>query len=272
MTKEVSTLVPWFGSNRTNAAEPGKLFGKLDWCGVPFAGGMSELLYIQARGLLVNDLHRDVINLARVVANDNLRDWLIEKADSMPFHPDVLMKAQQQCNVIPAPFTDAQPERALAYFVACWMGMSARSGTDKEFGGNISSRFTASGGGSNVRYRSAIKALEEFGKVLREAEFSTLDFRDFLAKCHDRPGHGIYVDSPWPDDGASYLHKFTEQDQRDLANMLKSFEYTHVVVRFGDHPLIHELYDNNDWHWRFITGRTQSNNDKAEVLLTNWEV
>lgn len=268
MSKEVSTLVPWFGSNRTNAAEVGKLFGKLDWCGVPFAGGMSELLHINARGLLVNDLHRDVINLANVIANPEGRAWLVNEADNMPFHPDCLKSAQEFCKT-ESKFIAPDCERALWYFVSCWMGRSAQSGTDDEFSGNCSARFTASGGGSNVRYRSAIKALEEFGKVLREAEFSTLDFRAFLAKCHDRPKHGIYVDAPWPDDGESYKHKFTEQDQRELASGLKHFEYTRVVVRFGDHPLIRELYA--DWNWHFITGRTQGNNAKAEVLLTNWE-
>jgi DNA adenine methylase len=273
VSKEVSTLAPWFGSNRTNAAEPGKLFGKLDWCGVPFAGGMSELLYINARGLLVNDLHRDIINLANAVSYGAGRKWIAEQASAMPFHPDVLTSAQKWCkeNPLPPDNPAIDASRALWYFVCVWMGRSAQSGTDDEFSGKLSARFTASGGGSNVRYRSAIKALENFGRVLKDAEFSTLDFREFLGKCHDRPKHGIYVDAPWPDDGAGYKHKFTEADQRELANMLRHFEYTRVVVRFGDHPLIHELYPDDLWTWHFVTGRTQGNNDKAEVLLTNWE-
>lgn len=249
------------------AAEIGKLFDGCEWVGIPFAGGMSEVPHIKARGLLVNDLHLDIINLAQVVAVESTKDWLKIAADAKAFHPQSLTSAQEFCKTMPK-VNFADPERALNYFVAVWMGMSGMAGTDKEFNGNLAMRFTASGGGSNTRYRSAIEALDAWNATLRRCEFSTLDFRTFFAKCQDRPKHGLYVDAPWPDDGCGYKHKFTLDDQKDLARYLSQFEYMRVVVRFGDHPLIHDLYPDDEWDWRFLESRTQGNNAKREVWLT----
>lgn len=269
MSKTTTALAPWYGSNRMLGSEVGLELGKLDWVGIPFAGGMSELLHIKARGMLVNDLHRDVINLARVVKDDEFFKWFVDEAADAPFHPDVLANAQAELREWGKPpgihYIDAQ--RALKYFICCWMGRSALPGTGAEYHGNLAVRYTASGGGSNVRYRSAIDSLTAFHTVLQAAEFTVEDFSEFLEKCHDRAGHGIYVDAPWPDDGDGYQHRFTVNDHHELAGMLQRFKLTRVVVRFGDHPLIRELY--SGWNWRMLTSRTQANGAKAEALILN---
>ncbi len=149
------------------------------------------------------------------------------------------------------------------------MGRSGQAGTDSEFDGGLAMRFTASGGGSNTRYRSAVESLEAWGHTLKRCEFSCLDWRVFLTKCQDRPKHGMYVDAPWPKDGGNYRHKFTEQDQRDLAAALGKFDQMRIVVRYGDHPLIRELYPESAWTWHMMTSRTQGNNEKSEALIIN---
>lgn len=249
--------------------EVGKAMSGCEWVGIPFAGGMSEVPHITARALLVNDLHRDIINLANVVAHGDGNAWLRDAAQQMPFHPDVLKQAQDYCNGNPIELNGCDPLRALWYFVAVWMGRSANAGTDGELTGNLAMRFTASGGGSNVRYRSAIESLEAWGKTLKRCEFSCLDFREFLAKCHDRPKYGIYVDAPWPDDGDGYKHKFTPEQHLLLATRLEEFTKTRVVVRFGDHPMIRDLYRESHWDWKPLTSRTQANEDKSEFLILN---
>jgi len=67
--KPITALAPWFGSNRTLAENVGTALAGCQWVGVPFAGGMCELLQIKARSLLVSDLHRHVLNLAAVAAD-----------------------------------------------------------------------------------------------------------------------------------------------------------------------------------------------------------
>lgn len=267
----IGAIAPWFGSNRMLAPIVGQEIGRVDWCGVLFAGSMSEVRCIKARSILVNDKHRDVINLARVIASPDGRDWLIKQASALPFHPDVLEDAQQACKSEELLCGTIDRGRALNYFVAVWMGRSAKAGTGDEFDGGLAVRYTASGGGSNVRYRSAIESVEAWGKIFEDCEFTAEDFRVFLDKCHDRKGHAIYSDAPFPEKGGGYRHTFTLSDHRELAAKLARFDQARVVIRFYDHPLIRELYpEGSHWTWRRLDGRDQANDaKKPEVLIIN---
>lgn len=46
MSRSVKTLLPYFGGNRTNAKTVGELLAGCRWVGIPFAGGMPELLIV----------------------------------------------------------------------------------------------------------------------------------------------------------------------------------------------------------------------------------
>jgi site-specific DNA-adenine methylase len=93
---------------------------------------------------------------------------------------------------------------------------------------------------------------------------------EFLVRCEDSPGHGIYCDPPFPGPGDRYKHQFSEDSHRMLAQKLATFTKTRVVCRFYDHPLIRELYPEERWTWVRLKGRDQANNgDKQELLLIN---
>jgi DNA adenine methylase len=271
---KTTSLVPWFGTNRMTAMNVGDELRGLEWLGIPFAGGMSELAHVSCRSIVVNDIHRHLINLATVVAEKN--DAFAFQLALAPFHPDVLQSAQEFCvkaevqgfNVLEID-DQASLDWAYAYFICCWMGRSAKAGTEDEFKGGLSTRWTSSGGDSNTRYRSAIESLEEWQKIMQRCNFTTVDFREFLSKCKDQPKHGIYCDPPFPDAKDKYKHGFTENDHRDLAGVLRTFKQTRVVLRYYDHPLIREQYPESKWTWRRFDGRKQSNEAAPEVLITN---
>lgn len=282
----VTALANWFGSNRLLAPEVGRQLGKLEWCGVPFVGGCCELGYIDTRTGLAADLHRDLINLARVVRIPTLKDELCRNLDMAIFHPDELAAAQKRCrdrsaNSVSTLFGDPEtmPVEAARqygsvawaydYFICSWMGRGGQSGVDKEFDQTISFRWTASGGDSCKRFRSAAESLDAWCETFKPWNFIVKDAFSFLDEVKDLKGYGIYLDPPWPDDGAIYKHKFTEQMQRDLAKDLCRFNDTRVVVRYGNHPLIRELYPETHWHWITQTSKAQSNNDVHEVLILN---
>lgn len=185
----------------------------------------------------------------------------------LPFHPDVLAGSQGCCKLREAQIPSVS--RAVDYFICIWMGRSHRCGTVDEFNGGLSRRWNANGGDSNTRYRSALRSLVGWSRIMRRCAFDCMDAFEFLSKCQDNTGHGIYVDAPWPDDGSRYKHTFSEDDQRRLASVLAGYCHARVVVRFGDHPLVRELYPEPKWTWRRMTGRTQTNADKAEVLILN---
>lgn len=267
-TAEMATraLGPWFGSNRTNAQAVGEELRGCSWVGVPFAGGMSELPYINATTMVVSDKHRHIVNLASVVATQRLE--LVKILRALPFHPDVLKAAQEFCKSR-EPDGMRDLEAALHYFICVWMGRSHKAGTVDEFNGGLSRRWNSNGGDSNTRYRSALRSLAAWEGIMRRCSFDVMDCFEFLPACKDEPGHGLYVDPPWPKDGDKYRHKFTPDDHVRLRDLLASLKASRVVIRYGDHPLIRSLYSGPQWVWRNVSGRTQTNESKAEVLILN---
>lgn len=269
---EVTALAPWFGSNRMLAAHVGDKLAACNWVGVPFGGGLSELLHIKASTIVVSDLHRHIINLARTVQSDELRRELITWLEWTGFHPDVLAEAQHRCREYEndrkvGPLEGLNPSWAFSYFVSQWCGRSGEAGTDAEFKGNLPVRWTASGGDSAKRFRSATESLEEWGQIFRRCNFLCLDVFEFLDKVKDLPKHGLYLDPPFPDAGDVYTHKFTEDLQRALALRLLAFKNVRIVCRFYDHPLIREIYPEKIWTYVPLVGRKSSNAEAAELLL-----
>lgn len=273
---KTTALVPWFGANRMLGHTVGEELRGCKWVGVPFAGGMSELAHIKASTIVVSDLHRHVINLALCTKDEEARKVLIWTLDQLPFHPDALKAAQDACREIEQleaakhPCSTGSVGWAVHYFVACWMGRSGKCGIDDEFNGSVSVRWNANGGDSNKRYRSAVESLHAWGEIMRRCNFVVQDVFEFLDRCEDSKGHGIYCDPPFPGPGDRYKHQFTPAQHKQLALCLFQFKQARVVCRFYDHPLIRELYPESSWTWRRLKGRDQANNgEKPEVLLIN---
>ncbi len=258
-------FVQWFGANTEHADKLGQLLDGCRFIGVPFAGGMSEVPFFTAKQILVNDLHRHIINLCWCVVDDSRRTWLAEWADKLPYHPDVLAEAQEVVRNWKWPNDEKNADVALWYFVCVWMGRGGEAGTPNETKGALPIRWNANGGGSNRRYRTAIEALDEWGKAFKRCEFVCMDAFAFLDRFQDREEHGLFVDAPWPDEGDGYVHRFSESDQRRLAIALDSFKKARIIVRYGDHPLIRELYDS--WEWIPLESRNQANVRKPEYLI-----
>jgi len=270
---KIKTVVPWFGSARTVAERIGEHLTGFKWVGIPFCGGLSEVLYIQARSIVCNDMHRHMINLAQVLKDATLGPAMIESLRDELFHPETLAHAQATSadtdndQLIPMGARALNYEAARQYFIACWMGRSGNAGGDREFTGNLSVRWNANGGDSNTRYRSAVESLAAWRKVIQRCNFTCMDCFEFLETCEDDPEHAIYCDPPWPEDGDVYRHKFTREHHTRLAQILTRFQNARVVVRINTCSLVDELYPRGLWNWNQQTSRTQGNNDKVEVIL-----
>lgn len=267
----ITSLSPWFGSNRTLVPHVGELLRGCRWVGVPFAGSMTELIYIDAPTLVVSDLHRHVINLARVASDSVLNRMLRTLLRTTVYHPYTLAHHQKRAKEWSEYWERSGQdhgvvEAAHSYFVASWMGRSGKAGTDNEYTGKLPIRWTATGGDSCTRFRSAASSLKAWINVLRRANFVVQDVFEFLGNVKDCRGHGLYCDPPFPEVG-NYTHKFTEDQHRRLADRLGRFCDTRVVCRFYDHPLIRELYPESLWAWNHFEGRKQSNASAHEVLL-----
>jgi DNA adenine methylase len=275
MTRQVTTLAPWFGSNRTLAHRVGEELKGCKWVGIPFAGGMSEIRYIEAPTIVVNDLHRNVINLARVAADPVAGPKLYRRLRREGFHPDVLTEAQDKaaCPMYEPAGWDWRTtglEWAFWYFIATWMNRSAKAGTGDEFKGQLPIRWTSSGGDSCTRFRSATNAIVEWRRTFRRCNFTVMDCFDFLKQVKDEDRHGLYCDAPFPGPGDDYRHAMTDEEHQAWAERLVKYKRLRIVCRFYDCDLVRRLYPETHWTWKHQQGgRDQANQAKPEVLLVN---
>lgn len=278
---KIRALAPWFGGARRMAEQIGPRMGRCRIAFVLFAGGLPELPYIQTQSGVATDLHRHIINLAQVVANDRLLVELIRRVDRLLYHPDVLAQAQARCldreagangpGLFAAGGDDGiDVGWAADYFVCCWMGRGGYSGRGGELTQPLAVRYTASGGSSARRWRSAVESLPAWGRVLARWEFVRTSGLELAERLKPQEGAAVYADPPWVGAGDEYTHRFTTEQHQRLAReaaRLAGCGYR-VVLRYGDDPLIRGLYPAEEgWEWTEHTSLDQRNGEVAEVLI-----
>lgn len=262
---KTKSALSYFGSDSEVAAQ---LASMLDGCKhvtIPFVGGASILPHLKARAIVANDLNSLAINFYRCISGkygSEIRDNLINWCEITLSHPD---EVQYAARCLESPL---YMDQAWAYWAICWIGRKGKGGT-KHVVGMPSVRRTANGGTNASRIRAAADDLKAWAKHFERCEWECTDFRELLPKVADNQECGLYVDPPWIDAGRDYLHTFTDSDHNDLYLHLQRFKETTVVIRYGDHPRIRELYD--DWFIIDASSRTQVNSIKGEVWITNKE-
>lgn len=269
MTTKMKTksALSYFGSDSEVAPQ---LAAMLDHCNhvtIPFVGGASILPHLKARAIICNDLNGLAINFYQVlsgVAGDTAKWLLLQRCEHTLAHPSDLQAATS----ILASGDASRDSLAWAYWAQCWLGRKGTGGTTKAHKSNPSMRWTANGGTNASRITSAAVGLKEWADTFRRCEWTDWDFRKVLGKVADQPGIGLYCDPPWIGAGDDYLHRFNEADHRDLAALLGRFEHTAIVIRYGDAPLLRELYPAESWHWIEAASRTQANKVREEVWIT----
>lgn len=258
--------LPYFGSDAAVARELGALLDHCRHVTIPFAGGLSILPYLRAAAVVASDIHGDVINFYRHASGrhgQEKQQELLAMCQATLSHPQelddamALLRGDSRTNAL---------HRAWAFWAACWIGRKVKGGS-RNMGGSPSVRRTPEGGSNATRIKSAAKDLQEWMRQFARCEFQASHYREVLEHAADRRDCGIYIDPPWVTAGRNYLHSFTESDHRDLAMLLRRFTSTTVVVRYGDEPLVRELYSD----WKIVRGesRNQANRPNSELWLIN---
>lgn len=264
MLKTKSAL-SYFGSDSEVAESLALMLDHCKHVTIPFVGGASILLHLKARAIVANDLHDLAITFYRVMAGRfgaEVKDRMIRLCQRTLSHPDELGMAKAFAN------TDEPLAKAWALWAMCWIGRKGKGGT-KHQGGLPSVRRTANGGTNASRIRAAADDLAEWAKHFERCEWESVCFRDLLPKVADNHECGVYCDPPWVGAGDAYLHSFSKQDHVDLAKCVARFAETTVVIRYGDHQLIRDLYSGPRWRIIEAESRTQANSVKGEIWITN---
>lgn len=244
----------------------------------PFCGSMAVLLAKPpCRTEVVNDLHADLVNLARVIQSPTEGPRLYRRLRRVlacqELFRDALALVRSEPSPGPRPLADS--DRAFSYFIASWQGMNGVAGTS-HFNTNFCRRFTASGGDPGARWSGAVRSIPSWRRRIEKVQVLSTDGIELCEKIEDKDGTVIYADPPYLVKGAKYLHDFAAADHQRLAAALARFRRTRVVVSYYDHPDLAGLYPG--WHVRRVNVAKRLVNqgkavngrvDAPEVLLSN---
>lgn len=247
---KIAAINPWFGSKRRLAPTIIQELGKHRAYWEPFCGSMAVLLAKpEASAETVNDLHGDLINLARVIAHRSAGPELYRRLRRTWMHKDIFEASAEEFRArghSPAP-SEPDVERAYGFFICSWLGRNGVQGT-QSYNQGYCVRYTKNGGHGSTRFNSCIDSIPAWRRRLRRVTILNQDAFDLLARIEDAPGVSLYADPPYLVKGAKYVHDFNDgfmsqmNDHERLADALSRFKKTRVVVSYYDHPSLAALY------------------------------
>lgn len=274
----INALAPWFGGKRTMAPAIVAAIGPHVAYWDVFCGSMAVLLAKPpCRTEVVNDLHGDLVNLARVLQSPTLGPGLYRRLRRALCSQELFAESLAVVRSGPVPGGDSpDADRAYHYFVASWQGMNGVAGTSA-FNTNFARRFSTLGGDPGARWVGAVRSIPAWRRRLERVQVLRSCGIEICEKIEDREGVAIYCDPPYLVKGLKYLHDFAAADHARLAAALRRFARTRVVVSYYDHPDLAALYPG--WHRRDVRaakslvnqGRrdAKGRTDAPEVLLSN---
>lgn len=278
---KIKALAPWFGGKRNLAPKIVEVLGKHRVYWEPFCGSMAVLMAKPPCVMeTVNDLHADLINLARVIRDPLLGPQLYRQLRRTLMHEEIFKESAARYRAVDWGYLKgiAEPnvKRAYDYFLLSWIGRNGVAGTSN-YNQGYCARYTANGGHAAKRFKSAIGSISAWRRRMANVTILDRDAFELLERIDDKAGTAIYIDPPYLKKGAKYIHDFEESDHQRLAELLQRFSRARVVVSYYDHPKLAELYP--DWQRIELNvtkslvsqGRRDKNNKVkvVEVLLVN---
>lgn len=272
---KIKALAPWFGAKRNLAPMIVELLGKHSVYWEPFCGSMAVLLAKPTCSMeTVNDLHHDLINLARVIQDRKQCLELYRRLRRVLMHEDLMDEAKDK---IQETF-EVGVERAYWYFLNSWIGRNGNAGT-RFYNQHFSRRYTAKGGSPSQRLNSTVTSIPAWRRRLRRVCILNMDGFEILERIDDTIDLSVYVDPPYFKKGAKYIHDFEQEDHVRLAELLHRFKKATVVLSYYDHPKLEELYPDFSKEKIIVSkalahqGDRGKNKTKAiEVLLSNKKI
>lgn len=278
---KITALAPWAGSKRTLASTIGSVIGPHSAYFEPFCGSMSVLLGKRRASMeTVNDLHGDLVNLARVIQDEALGPNLYKRLRRTLFcqelFTDVHKGFREEGLAFDVP-NMVDLERAVRFAIYSWFGRNGTIGTNS--GNNFCVRYTSNGGSPSTRWTGWVSSIPFFHKRLKGVIILREDGFKVFERMEDKATTVAYLDPPYIQKGFQYEYDFAADDHERLAKLARTFTKTRIVISYYDHPDLAKLYPGWTKLPVSITKAMNSQGKRGakekavkapEVLLINW--
>lgn len=241
---KILAVAPWFGSKRTLAPRIVEEMGPHRKYDEPFCGSMAVLFAKNpTRCETVNDLHGELINLARVLRVEFTAVELYRRLSRFVMHEGLFEEAAERYRARGHASAGEQPDvdRAEDFMVCSWYGRNGVAGTSS-YNQGFCVRYTANGGHAATRWMSAVDSIPAWHQRLRHVTILNRDGFEIIERLDDDPAAVVYVDPPYITKGAKYIHDFASADHARLAELLRRFKLARVIVSYYEHPDVDRLY------------------------------
>jgi len=264
----IKSVCPWFGGKRTLAPFVVQELGRHTQYFEPFCGSMAVLFAKEpSQKETVNDLHGDLVNLARVVQRVDDAEKLYDRLQRYVLCEELLRDAGAYLEADDDKSLRDPVEWAYQYFVASWTQRNGVAGTDRQVY-QIAVRWTKNGGSPTVRFRNAANSIPAWHERLKNVVILHRDAFQILDRFEDCTETAIYVDPPYiaesrtgyetsQGEHSRYRHEFShggaglfgrKDDHSRLREMLAMYKKARIIVSYYDCPRVRELYRG----WTFL--------------------
>lgn len=246
--------IPYFGGKQLMAGKLLPLFPSHKTY-VEVFGGAASLLFAKEPSPVevYNDLDSDLVNFMQVLRDrDGMFPDFYNRACLSPYSRDEWLFCRDHLNDDPSPV-----ERARRFFVLARFS----------FGGLIGNSFGIDVTGSKrgmvqkaSAYQGVLGILPKLGERLVSVLIENKDFRN-LIQVYDTEEAFFYLDPPYVPEtrrSGAYKHEMTEDDHRDLVELLRSIKGKAMLSGYPN-----KLYDSLGWNkqeWNTVcsaAGRTR---------------
>jgi DNA adenine methylase len=258
----VKSPLIWFGGKGKVAHHITKHFPSHTCYVEPFGGAAHVIAHKSPVDCEVyNDIDETLVNFL-LVANSRT-DELAEACEAIPYSRALYEKWKREA----PPKSDF--DRAVRFFYINRSGI-AKGNADEGYCTNTGWRHSNSTNTARA-YNRAADNIRTFAKRMKDVMIDSRDFREII-RVYDAPHTLFYVDPPYIGREKYYAGNFSEQDHRDLAEMLCKAEGKVILSYYAD-PLLDELYP--DWSRETFQAARQvvngNNNKSEELLLMNFD-
>lgn len=276
----ITAVAPWMGSKRQLSGRIIETLGEHHAYFEPFCGSMAVILNKPlARHEVVNDLNRDIVNVATVLKTRPLAAELLVRLH-FTLAAEELYRESRRMTMEPYRGRLGDVDRAYHALVMWWLGRNGIAGTKPSETG-FSARFTARGGSGGVRFRNLVSSIPWFAKRLERVDVLNQDAITLIDKIPDEPGAVVYCDPPYFVKAKKYQHDFESADHDRLAKALGRFKRVRIVLSYYPHPRLEALYPPDRWNRieicvtkniRNTVSRGCAGVKATEVLLVNGDI
>jgi DNA adenine methylase len=238
---KISAIAPWFGAKRVLASRIVAEFGPHKAYWEPMCGSLAVLLSKpEASQETVSDMHGGIHCLARVLAHGHACSVLYGRLSRTLASEQLFLDSVALIRDAPVPDV-ADVDYAYHFFVSSWLGRNGVAGT-ASYNQGFCVRYTSNGGIQGTRFAAAVDSIPDWHRRLREVTILRRDVFDLLPRIDDAFGTVLYLDPPYIEKGAAYIHDFELSDHERLAEMLGRFKRTRICVSYYAHQYLKILY------------------------------